>query len=65
MNLSEHIIPWHTLQPTLTLNLDINQLPLTAVSFFDLQPRARAAVLQFLQNSHRTLLVLKADELQE
>ncbi len=65
MNLSEYIIPWHTLQPTLALNLDINQLPLTAVSFFDLQPRARAAVLQFLQNSHRTLLVLKADELQE
>lgn len=32
------------------------------VAFFDLQPRVRSVLLQFLQNSDRTLLVLKADE---
>lgn len=65
VNLSEHLIPWHMLQPTLALVVDIKQIPQTAVAFFDLQPRAGEAILQFLRNSHRTLLVLKADELQE
>nr|WP_243647922.1 Lon protease family protein [Cricetibacter osteomyelitidis] len=33
------------------------------VDFFNLQPRAVSAVQQFLQNSHRSLLVLKANDL--
>ncbi|PHI41270.1 peptidase [Actinobacillus succinogenes] len=32
------------------------------VTFFDLQPRVSSALSQFLQNSNRTLLVLKADD---
>ncbi|MDO4429905.1 MAG: Lon protease family protein [Lonepinella koalarum] len=35
------------------------------VNFFDLQPRASSAIRQFLQNSHRTLLMLKVDDLAE
>lgn len=59
---SEQCLSWQTLQPELYLSQDLAEQQLT---FFDLQPRAVAAVSQFLQNSHRTLLVLKADDLAE
>ncbi|HBO39522.1 MAG TPA: peptidase, partial [Pasteurellaceae bacterium] len=61
MNLSEQILPWEALQP----QLNIPQIPNEPIDFFALQPRARSAIAQFMQNVHRTLLVLKADELTE
>ena len=61
MNLTEQALNWQHLIPT----LDIKNVPNDNVTFFDLQPRARSAITQFLQNSHRTLLVLKADDQSE
>lgn len=58
MKLTEQSLNWQNLIP----HLDINHIPNDSVTFFDLQPRARSAIMQFLQNSHRTLLVLKADD---
>lgn len=58
MNLSEQLLPWEALQPTLS----VTQVTAQTVDFFDLQPRAQIAVSHFLRNSHRSLLVLKADE---
>ncbi|MDY3124058.1 MAG: Lon protease family protein [[Actinobacillus] rossii] len=45
--------------------LNIENVTNDNVTFFDLQPRACSAITQFLQNSHRTLLVLKADDQSE
>ncbi|EIJ67447.1 AAA family ATPase [Pasteurella bettyae] len=64
MNLSlssEQILNWKDLIPT----LDLTDLTTQPVSFFDLQCRAKTAIQQFLQNSYRSLLVLKADDQSE
>ena len=61
MNLTEQALNWQHLIPT----LDIENVTDDNVTFFDLQPRACSAMTQFLQNSHRTLLVLKADDQSE
>ena len=58
MNLSEQLLPWEALQPTLS----INQITTQSVDFFDLQPQAQNAIDQFLNNPHCSLLMLKADE---
>ncbi|SEP89869.1 AAA family ATPase [Basfia succiniciproducens] len=61
MNLSlssEQLLSWQHLMPT----LELADIPEQSISFFDLQPRANSAIQQFLQNSHRSLLVLKADD---
>ncbi|MCK3657278.1 peptidase [Pasteurellaceae bacterium Pebbles2] len=50
------------LQPSLATT---EQQPLSVVNFLDLQPKACTAITQFLQNSHRSLLVLKADDQSE
>ncbi|MDH2926917.1 Lon protease family protein [Lonepinella koalarum] len=61
MDLSEQKLDWTALQPHLA------QLPVETqkVSFLDLQWRACSAIAQFLKNSHRSLLVLKADDQSE
>lgn len=61
MNLTEQALNWQHLIPTLNIENVTND----NVTFFDLQPRACSAMTQFLQNSHRTLLVLKADDQSE
>lgn len=61
MNLTEQALNWQHLIPTLNIENVTND----NVTFFDLQPRACSAITQFLQNSHRTLLVLKADDQSE
>ncbi|MDG2938873.1 Lon protease family protein [Bisgaard Taxon 10/6] len=58
MNRFEQALNWQDLTPTLC----IDKLPHDNVTFFDLQPRVSSALSQFLQNSDRTLLVLKADD---
>ncbi|TCP94791.1 Lon-like ATP-dependent protease [Cricetibacter osteomyelitidis] len=59
MNLSSFALDWQALQPAFNLKSFRPQ----TVDFFNLQPRAVSAVQQFLQNSHRSLLVLKANDL--
>lgn len=61
MNLTEQALNWQHLIPTLNIENVTND----NVTFFDLQPRVCSAMTQFLQNSHRTLLVLKADDQSE
>lgn len=61
MNLTEQALNWQHLIPTLNIENVTND----NVTFFDLQSRACSAITQFLQNSHRTLLVLKADDQSE
>lgn len=60
MRASELLLSAESLQPSLQIQSDYQK-----VEFFDLQPRASSAICQFLQHSHRTLLVLKADDLGE
>ena len=57
-SLSNTTLPWQALRPELTV-IDIPSQP---QDFFALQPRAGEAVRHFIRNSHRTLLVLKADD---
>ncbi|MFZ7234957.1 AAA family ATPase [Avibacterium avium] len=56
--LFNQVLSWQNLRPELAGQADFSQ----SVDFFDLQSRARGSVSQFLQNSDRTLLVLKADQ---
>lgn len=51
-------LSWQHLRPTLSVQTATSQ----ATDFFALQPRASASITQFMQNSDRTLLVLKADQ---
>ncbi len=60
-SLSNPRLAWQQLRPELTVE-HISERP---VDFFALQPRAASAIDQFLQNSDRTLLVLKADDQSE
>ncbi len=57
-SLSNQRLAWQALRPELSVD-HIGDRP---VDFFALQPRAASAIDQFLQNSDRTLLVLKADD---
>ncbi|MGY4677545.1 AAA family ATPase [Pasteurella sp. P03HT] len=59
--LAEKALSWQNLRPTLNLT----ELPHSRTDFFALQPRANAAITQFLHNPQRTLLVLKGDEVGE
>lgn len=61
MKSSELLLSVASLQPELTCQLNTEE----KLGFFDLQPRASSAISQFLQNSHRTLFMLKADDLTE
>ncbi|WP_407061382.1 AAA family ATPase [Actinobacillus porcinus] len=61
MNVTEQALNWQHLIPT----LEIEKVSNDSVTFFDLQPRASSAIKHFLQNTHRTLLVLKADDQSE
>ncbi len=56
--LAEKAFSWQDLRPTLPLT----ELPRSTTDFFALQPRANAAITQFLRNPQRNLLVLKGDE---
>ncbi|URL05628.1 Lon protease family protein [Avibacterium sp. 21-595] len=56
--LFNQVLSWQNLRPELAGRADFSQ----SIDFFDLQSRARASIAQFLQNSDRTLLVLKADQ---
>ncbi|PJG82757.1 peptidase [Caviibacterium pharyngocola] len=60
-SLSEQALSWQDLRP----NLAVDAVNDPNADFFALQPRAVCAVQQFLQNNHRTLLVLKADDQSE
>ena len=51
-------LPWQELRPELSVT-EISSQP---QDFFALQPRAEKAIRHFIKNSHRTLLVLKADD---
>ncbi|MGQ0286054.1 AAA family ATPase [Pasteurellaceae bacterium 22721_9_1] len=57
MSLTEPKLNWTDLQP----NLIESDVPDKSVCLLDLQPKVKTAIHQFLQNSHRSLLVLKAD----
>mgnify|MGYP003083732448 FL=1 len=57
-SLSNTTLPWQALRPELT----VTDIPSQPQYFFALQPRAGEAVRHFIRNSHRTLLVLKADD---
>ena len=57
-SLSNTTLPWQALRPELT----VTDIPSQPQDFFVLQPRAGEAVRHFIRNSHRTLLVLKADD---
>ena len=57
-SLSNITLPWQALRPELT----VTDIPSQPQDFFALQPRAGEAVRHFIRNSHRTLLVLKADD---
>ncbi|WP_439257582.1 AAA family ATPase [Lonepinella sp. BR2271] len=64
MALSEQKLAWTALQPHLTaLATEAGEQHLR--DFFALQPRSCSVLTQFLQNSHRSLLVLKADDQSE
>ena len=58
MSSSYNTLPWQELRPTLS----VTEIPLHSQDFFALQPRAEKAIRHFIKNSHRTLLVLKADD---
>ena len=58
MSSSYNTLPWQELRPTLR----VTEIPLHSQDFFALQPRAEKAIRHFIKNSHRTLLVLKADD---
>nr|WP_241010279.1 Lon protease family protein [Aggregatibacter actinomycetemcomitans] len=49
---------WQALRP----ELSVTEIPSQPQDFFSLQPRAGEAICNFIRNSHRTLLVLKADD---
>nr|WP_236757379.1 Lon protease family protein [Actinobacillus seminis] len=49
---------WQDLTPTLNIQGQSGEFS----DFFTLQPAASSAIKHFLQNTHRTLLVLKADD---
>jgi len=51
-------LPWQELRP----ELSVTEIPSQPQDFFALQPRAEKAIRNFIKNSHRTLLVLKADD---
>ena len=51
-------LPWQELRP----ELSVTEIPSQPQDFFALQPRAEKAIRHFIKNSHRTLLVLKADD---
>ena len=51
-------LPWQELRPELSVT-EISSQP---QDFFALQPRVEKAIRHFIKNSHRTLLVLKADD---
>lgn len=55
---NQNKLDWTMLQP----RLQQAQSAVQIVQFFDLQPKASQAIAQFVQNSHRSLLVLKADD---
>jgi len=55
---SYNTLPWQELRPTLS----VTEIPSHSQDFFALQPRAEKAIRYFIKNSHRTLLVLKADD---
>jgi putative protease La-like protein len=55
---SYNTLPWQELRPTLS----VTEIPSHSQDFFALQPRAEKAIRHFIKNSHRTLLVLKADD---
>lgn len=55
---TEQKLDWQDLTPT----LNIQGQPGEFSDFFTLQPAASLAIKHFLQNKHRTLLVLKADD---
>ena len=57
-SLSNTTLPWKALRPELT----VTDIPSHSQDFFALQPRAEKAIRHFIKNSHRTLLVLKADD---
>ena len=58
MSSSYNTLPWQELRPTLR----VTEIPSHSQDFFALQPRAEKAIRYFIKNSHRTLLVLKADD---
>ena len=58
MSSSYNTLPWQELRPTLR----VTEIPSHSQDFFALQPRAEKAIRHFIKNSHRTLLVLKADD---
>ena len=57
-SLSNTTLPWKALRPELT----VTEIPSLSQDFFALQPRAGEAVRHFIRNSHRALLVMKADD---
>ena len=57
-SLSNTTLPWQALRPELT----VTDIPSSSQDFFALQPRAGEAVRHFIRNSHRALLVMKADD---
>lgn len=57
-SLSNTTLPWQALHPELT----VTDIPSSSQDFFALQPRAGEAVRHFIRNSHRALLVMKADD---
>lgn len=57
-SLSNTTLPWKALRPELT----VTDMPSSSQDFFALQPRAGEAVRHFIRNSHRALLVMKADD---
>ena len=57
-SLSNTTLPWKALRPELT----VTDIPSSSQDFFALQPRAGEAVRHFIRNSHRALLVMKADD---
>ena len=58
MSSSYNTLLWQELRPTLS----VSEIPSHSQDFFALQPRAEKAIRHFIKNSHRTLLVLKADD---
>ncbi|MBN6070652.1 Lon protease family protein [Aggregatibacter actinomycetemcomitans] len=57
-SLSNNTLSWQALRP----ELSVTEIPSQPQDFFSLQPRAGEAICNFIRNSHRTLLVLKADD---
>ncbi|MBN6063608.1 Lon protease family protein [Aggregatibacter actinomycetemcomitans] len=57
-SLSNNTLSWQALRP----ELSVTEIPSQPQDFFSLQPCAGEAIRNFIRNSHRTLLVLKADD---